>query len=165
MINDSIKVKGNVKIYSFPADKIPDIKSFEKLTKNELEQYLIEDGHNLVVNVGLLSLSQYITGQATTLPGFIEVGTSSTAVINTDSALVAALTPRETCYAKYAVNGDMHFDAFFLPADAVGTWAEAGLFTALTGGTMIARKILTSTFVKTTGNTAIVMWTITVTAS
>lgn len=122
--------------------------------------------HNLVVNAGLDHICNLLLA-ASSATSFTHcaVGSNSTVVVATDTALNTQISTRKTIISRYLVStGNANFYTFFEKADNAGTWLETGLFTAAAAGTMLARKIITS-FAKTTSNAAVILWTITVTAS
>ncbi|MDG6918986.1 MAG: hypothetical protein JRN62_06070 [Nitrososphaerota archaeon] len=59
----------------------------------------------------------------------------------------------------YAISPNVAvWDTFFGTTACNGTWNESGLFTALTGGTMGSHALFSSSFSKSSSNTAVVEW-------
>ena len=157
-------VKDNVKLYAFDAKKVKTYEDYLKL-KNK-RKYLIDEGCNLVVNQGLNFIRDVMIAETTGSITHTQSGTSSTAVVAGDTALGGAIGSRLAASDRYSGgNGIINIDTFYTAGDNNGTWAEVGAFTASSGGSMIARRILASTFVKATTNTANLAWTFTMTSS
>lgn len=116
-------------------------------------------GDNRIVDVGVQQIIDLFLGSNVNYPTYCQNGTSSTAVTAADTALGAATGSRIAINYKYRSSLSAKFDTFFATADENATWAESALFTAVTGGIMLCRKIYGSTFVKSTSNTATVTWT------
>lgn len=158
-----IGLKANVKIYGLPKDFT--YSDFQKLNESQKKKLLVDEGKNLVVDAGM----NYIIGlmNASNSGSFTHcaAGSNNTAVTSGDTALNTQIGSRVTVTYRYSTSLNAKFDTFFSTTDANGTWAETGLFTASSGGTMLCRKILSSTFVKSTSNTAVIAWTITFSAS
>ena len=160
------KINGNVKIYSFPSDKFPTYESIRCISNDGLEQYKQVDGDNMVVNNGLDVIKNYLIGSATTALLYTGVGSSTTAVTSSDTDLITAIGSRMGIQTNYSAGvGIAKFDSFYTASDNNGSWNEAIISTSLSGNNAFARKILSSTFVKSSSNTALLNWTITVTVT
>ena len=89
------------------------------------------------------------------------LGTGTTAVTSTDTTLDTEVF-RGAMTSFTDTDGQTVFKYFLASGSANGnTLAEAGLFTAGSGGTMYARSVLSSTIVKTSSITATFTWTCT----
>lgn len=160
------EVTGNVKLYSFPADKFPTYESIKNLSEKELESFKESEGDNMVVDYGLDFIKNLLTAATTGSILYTGVGSSSTAVTSADTDLGTAIGSRLTIQTRYSGGtGIAKFDAFYTAGDNNGSWNEAILSSASSGATAFARKILTSTYVKSTSNTALLAWTITITVT
>ena len=102
---------------------------------------------NLVVNGGLA----YLTGNAITGMSYIGVGTSSTAVAGTQTALTAEITDTGLERASGTVSQEettVADDTFKITktwtATGSKTIEEVGVFSAASGGTMLSRALTTS---------------------
>lgn len=161
-----IKITGNVNILGFDAKKVKTFDDYLRLKKlGQLEKHTIykDLGDNLVVNAGLNQIIALIIGSNTTSWGYCGVGSSSTAVTATDTDLNTPIA-RIAVTSPYQVSNVGHFDTFFSVSQGNGTWNESGIFTASSGGIMLCHKVLGSSFVKSSSNTANVSWQITLTA-
>jgi hypothetical protein len=154
---DTFKISGHVRIYAFPADFT--FEQYRNLSEDEKLQYLVDEGSNLVVNAGADQIINLMIGANTNSFTNNAVGTSATAVAAAQTALVGQINPQLTVTSRSLEStGKAHYDTFYGSGDNAGTWQETGIFTA--GGVMLCRKVISS-FVKTTSNTAVVAWTIT----
>ena len=103
---------------------------------------------NLVVNAGLAWISSRMLDASSAVVSHMGLGTSSTAAAATQTALVAEAGTRAAVTAAARVtttvtNDSVQYVATFDANNPAGLTAitEAGLFNALTGGTMIARTV------------------------
>ena len=153
---NNVKLTGNVKLYSLPPDF-----TFEKWKelKNK-EKYLVDEGHNLVVDAGIAHIINLMTAASTSAWTHCATGSGTNVPAAGDIALQTELV-RNTINDRYRVGLNAHFDTFFAKADGAGSWEETGLFTASSGGQMLCRKAFSATFTKSTSNAAIIAWTIT----
>ena len=122
---------------------------------------LLYEKDNLVVNAGLSWLCDRMKNDDVTYLDYIAVGTGSTAAAAADIALVTE-TIRKQSTNKTAGVGTFVIETLISGSEAQGTWREAGIFTALSGGTMFDRVIIN--FAKTDKNVT-VRFTITFTNS
>lgn len=160
------RITANVKVLGYDKKDVPDYKTYLKLKESgDLEKFAIykDEGTNLVVNAGLNQVIALLLGLNTTSFGFCGVGSSSTAVSATDTDLNTPIG-RIAVTNAYQVSNVGHWDTFFSSSQDNGTWNESGLFSLVSGGIMLCHKLLSSTFTKSSSNTATVTWTITVTA-
>ena len=157
-------VTDNVKLYAFDSKSVKNYQDYLKL--KDKRKYLIDEGNNLVVNQGLNFIRDVMTATTTGSITHTQPGSGSTAVNANDTALVTAIGSRLAASDRYSGgNGIINIDTFYTAGDNNGTWAEVGAFTASTGGSMIARRVLAATFAKATTNTALLAWTFTMTSS
>ena len=108
-----------------------------------------------VVNTGRAIITSRLIGTATAVPLYVAFGTGGTAVQLTDTGLtepgeartlgVGTQTTTTTTSDTLNVTGT-------IVATGTRTIAEAGLFTALTSGTLFVRGVLASTIGLTTGD-------------
>ena len=108
-----------------------------------------------VVNTGRAIITSRLIGTATAVPLYVAFGTGGTAVALTDTTLtepgeartlgVGTQTTTTTTSDTLNVTGT-------IVATGTRTIAEAGLFTAVTSGTLFVRGVLASTIGLTTGD-------------
>ena len=114
--------------------------------------------HNLVVNGGKNLASLRLVGSTDAAVNRLAIGTSTTAVAVTDSALVTEVFRDVLTSAVFSPTGVATFTYFLNTSSANGnTLAEVGLFNAASGPTMFARALLSPTIVK--NNTKAVTFT------
>jgi len=156
------KLIGNVSLYSFPAHfTYEDVLALRRA--GDLDKYLIERDDNLVVDAGLQQVLEYLIGNSPTAPTHNSVGSGTNNPAAGDTNLQTSIA-RLTITNKYRVSLTAYYDTFWSTADGAGTWAETGIHNASSGGTMLCRKKFSSTFTKSSGNTALVAWSITAAA-
>lgn len=119
---------------------------------------------NLIVNAGLYQIIDLIIGASDADFTHCGVGSGSTPPAAGDTDLQTPIGDRKVITERFRSTNKGTFSTFFGSADNNGTWRESGLFTALTGGTMLCRALLASAFEKTTAKTATVDWDITASA-
>ena len=122
--------------------------------------YEDQEMKNLVVDAGLNLLRDRLAGLSSSYATHLAIGTGTTAVSAAQTtlateifrdALTSATTTSKAATLKY----------YLAAGSANGnTLSEIGLFTASSGGTMIARALLASPIVKTASVTATFTWTI-----
>jgi hypothetical protein len=130
-------------------------------------ELLAEQTHrNLVVNAGLNLIRDFLDGDAPTAPTHFGYGTGTNAVTAGDTALQTQLA-RDVFTSKTGTNAQQQIFTFYLgSATANGnTLAEAGIFNAASGGTMLCRVKLSPTIVKTASIAVTFTWTINLGAS
>lgn len=118
-----------------------------------------KEGPNLVVTVGLNFLAALLGGSAPTLMSHMAVGSSATAPAPAQTALIGELG-RVALTSTSPSGSNVLYQATFPPGTATGTIAEAGLFNAGAGGTMLSRSTSISV-IKAAGDTLNILWTIT----
>ena len=125
MILDGIKATGVV--------------SFVNLRTGE-----VLDSTNMVLTLGKEWIAQRCTGQVSTLVTHIAVGTSTTAVSVGQTALLAEnarVALNAAGAVKPANKNVMRYEATFNAGVGTGALTEAGLFTAASAGTCVARTV------------------------
>ena len=131
-----------------------------------VDDVVVAEGPNLVVTAGLNQLASALIGADTFSAStwYLELGTGSTAVNASDTALVTpdTATWRVATVAEVS-SATTTLETFYPTSVANGSWTELALFTGATAtagsGTLFAR-ILTS-WSKTSSQTATVSWTVT----
>lgn len=100
---------------------------------------------NLVVTAGkAMGTSRLFSNTVYTVMSAIGVGTSSTAPALTDTALGGQLARLAFDAAFTQTANTASVTTTFPAGSATGTWAEAGLFSAVSGGTMFSRTTFTA---------------------
>lgn len=145
MIFDGVKATGDVSIINARTGEVLETK-------------------NTVLTLGKEWIAQRCTGEASSLVTHLAVGTSTTVVAVGQTALVAE-NARAALNAAGAVKPTsknvMRFEATFNAGVGTGALTEAGLFTAASAGTCVARTVFS---VKNKGVDDIftVVWEITI---
>ena len=121
MLNDSIKVKGALSI-----------------VKNGVE---VQKIRNLVVDAGKALIAQRLKGAGSAVT-HMAVGSGSTAAAAGNTALGAQIDRNALSTSGGSVTGaTVTFECTWSAGDGTGAITEAGLFTASSGGTMLARTV------------------------
>lgn len=108
--------------------------------------YLLLNGEevavsNLVVDTGKAWIAGRVNGSASSIT-HIAVGTTNTAAVAADTALKSEVGRKVITVANGTLSANtVTFETTFAEAEGNGALVEAGLFTAATGGTMIARTV------------------------
>lgn len=121
---------------------------------------------NLIVDTGLAYIASRMIDTGSAVVSHMSVGTSSTAAADAQTALVTPLTPRvaltsTTNVTTTVTNDSVQYVAAFGPAVCTGAITEAGLFNALTAGTMIARTVF-AVINKGAADTLTITWKISI---
>jgi hypothetical protein len=119
---------------------------------------------NLIVNAGRAAITNGLIGSTTAYPNYLELGTGTTAVAVTETALVTPSTATwkgiaaKTLYSTYIAS----FDTTYVTSEANGTFSEIGIFAGANAtantGTLFARALIAIT--KTSSMTLTVNWRI-----
>lgn len=117
---------------------------------------------NLVVTAGKNCIADGLRLTQYTVITHCGVGSSTTVPALAQTDLISPIGTRVPIADAYRTGLVDTFSIFFGSVDCNGTWNEAGLFTALTGGTMMCRALFGSSFAKDTTKTATFDWTITI---
>ena len=147
-MNDGLKLRGDVALVL--RDKDGNVK----------DERLIE---NLIVNTGLNFICDRMKNDETAMT-HMALGSGSTAAAAGDTTLGSQLGSREDLDSSTVTNNQIVYVASFEAGDATGAVTEAGIFNALSGGTMLCRTVF-SVVNKGADDTLTVNWTITLTAS
>lgn len=146
---------------------------FVKLTGGVHVQLIGPDGkvkqehinHNLVVTVGKTYLATWLAAasQAGKFMSYVGLGTSSTAAASGDTALGAELAgggyARQIGVLTSASNVWTN-TVTFSPGVGTGAVTEAGLFSAVTSGTLFAHQVF-SVYNVAAGDTLQITWSVT----
>lgn len=162
MVESQFKITGNVSLYEFPPDY--DYQKIQSLSHDEKEKFLKDRGSNLVVDVGLQQIIDLMIDASDTGWGYCVVGsgTNTPAAGNTNMQTIIGTGVAVT--NKYRSSLSAYFDTFFSTADNAGSWEETGISTTSAGTILLCRRKFGSTFTKSSSNTALVAWTITLAA-
>lgn len=169
-----VSMMGNVEAFIFPADRIrnyndylllggsPAFPTYRSIVAHSIAiQYERKD--NLVVDAGMQRTIDLWIGDVSGAFTHCGVGSGTTAPVAGNTDLETPIG-REAITDSYRSGLGAHFDTFFSTSAQNGTWEETGIFSASSGGTMLCRKKFDSTFTKSTANTALIAWTITIAA-
>ncbi len=113
---------------------------------------IVSVSDNTIMTAGRKLVAQLFGGGAVALPTYLAVGTGSTAVAASQTALVTEILRGAVTSRSYS--DDTASLAYTVPSGTgVGnTFQEAGLFNAASGGTMFNRVLLTTAYTKTATN-------------
>lgn len=121
---------------------------------------------NLVVDSGLNLLRDRIAGTTSAYITHFAVGTGTTAVTPVQTALVSEVYRDGITSAITSTSKAARFEYYLPAAYANGnTLTEIGLFSAPSGGTMVARALLATAIPKSSLVTATFQWTISFSAT
>ena len=157
-------LKGNVELYEFPENFT--YQDYQVLKKhNEHGKYLIDKGDNLVVDAGLSQIVDLMVGTDTSSFTHCRVGsgTNTPAAGNTDMQTI--IDTGITVTNRYRSGAVAYFDTFFSTSANNGSWEETGIANASTGSDLLCRRKFSSTFTKASTNTALIAWSITLSAT
>ncbi len=150
MVNDSIKAKGTLQLTLI----------------DENGQVKQQDEHNLVVNAGLAYIASRMKDATAGVMTHMGVGTGTTAAAAANTALETALGARvsldsTTIVTTTASNDSVQYVATFGAGVSTGAITEAGIFNALTSGTMLCRTVF-PVINKGALDTLVITWKVTV---
>lgn len=119
------------------------------------------DKENVIVTVGKNFTAAWLAAasQANPFMNYIQLGTGTTGAVAGDTDVETGLTPRVAGTISSSTNVWTN-QTTFGPGVATGAVTEAGIFSALTGGTLLARQ----TFAvqnKLAGDTIVFTWNVT----
>jgi hypothetical protein len=147
MVNDSIKITGDVKIDIIGADGA--VKDSREIK-------------NLVVTTGKTFIASRMVGVASTVMGWMELGTGTTAAAVGDTALQTAISgSRVALTSGTSATNVVTYVASFPAGTGTGAVTEAGVFNASSAGTMLCRTVF-SVVNKGAADAMSITWTITV---
>ncbi len=116
---------------------------------------------NLIVTTGKNLVAASLGGGATTIT-HMAIGTGTTAAAITDTTLETELDRNALTNSGGTVSGNtIQFDCTWAAGDGTGALSEAGLFSAASGGIMLARKTF-AVVNKSSLDTVSISWTVTV---
>ena len=126
MINEEIKVKGNVSIKLIDSDG---------KVKQEIKK------ENLIVNIGRDGIAdQLLPSPTIDKPSHIQLGEGTTPPELSDTDLEIPIGNRMTIGVTRSGN-TVTYNAVFGPGESTGEITEAGIFNASSGGAMYARIV------------------------
>jgi hypothetical protein len=147
MINDSIKITGDVKIDIIGADGA--VKDSREIK-------------NLVVTVGKSYIASRMKDATATAMTHMELGTGTTAAAVGDTALQTVISgSRVTLSSTTVTTTSIAYVASFPAGTGTGAVTEAGIFNAASAGTMLCRTVF-SVVNKGAADAMSITWTITV---
>ena len=149
MLQEGLKLKGRVGIVL--KDKEGQVKETREID-------------NLVVNAGLAFITSRMAGTASDVMSHMALGSSTTAAAAGQTDLLSILGSREALDSTTDSANVITYVASFEDTKATGAVTEAGLFNALTEGTMLCRTVF-AVVNKGADDTLSVSWQITLTAS
>ncbi len=162
MNSEIISIKGELVINMWNAELFPTYEPIKKAEMLGLKPLKSIRRRNLVVTAGKNFIADLLIAAQTASFTHCGVGSGTNAPAAGDVDLQTAISPRKTITDRYRSNNIAKFDTFFSSADNTGTWNEAGLFTALTGGTMLSRALISPAITKDSSKTVTISWQITV---
>lgn len=147
MVNDNIKITGDVKIDIIDADgAVKDTREIK----------------NLVVTSGKTFIASRMVGVAANVMGWMELGTGTTAAAVGDTALQTAIAgSRVALTSGTSATNVVTYVASFPAGTGTGAVTEAGVFNASSAGTMLCRTVF-SVVNKGAADAMSITWTITV---
>ena len=116
---------------------------------------------NLVVTVGKNFIASRMAGTASAVMSHMAVGSSSTAPITANTDLGTTLGARKALTSTTNTNNTVVYVATFAPGEGTGAIVEAGIFNALTAGTMLCRTTFLAVN-KSSLDTLTINWTVTI---
>jgi hypothetical protein len=147
MVNDSIKITGDVRIDIIGADGA--IKDSREIK-------------NLVVTTGKNYIASRMKDATATAMTHMELGTGATAAAVGDTALQTAISgSRVTLTSTTVTTNAVAYVASFPAGTGTGAVTEAGVFNAASAGTMLCRTVF-SVVNKGAADAMSITWTITV---
>ncbi len=139
MINEDLKLKGKLKI--------------------ALNDKVVQEVDNLVVTAGKNFVADRMKNNSTVM-GYMAVGTGSTAAAAGNTTL-GSESDRNALTSTTVTNNEVAYVGTWAAGDASVAITEAGLFSASSGGTMLARTVF-SAVNKGASDSLTITWTITV---
>ena len=149
MINDDLKLRGDVAIVL--KDKDGKVKESREI-------------NNLVVSAGLTYICSRMADASAGVMSHMALGSGTTAVAAGDTDLESILGSREALDSTTASSNTITYISSFESGEGTGAVTEAGIFNAVTAGTMLCHVIF-PVVNKQADDTMSVTWTITLTAS
>jgi hypothetical protein len=162
MGNGKFSMKGNVKLYEYPADY--DYEKIKTLSEEEKDKFLVDRGDNLVVDVGLAQIVDLMIAINTNSFAYCTVGSGTNTPAAGDTNLQTIIGSGVSVTNRYRSGAVAYFDTFFSTSANNGSWEETGISTTSAGTILLCRRKFSSTFTKSATNTAVVAWSITLAA-
>ena len=147
MVNDNIKITGDVRIDLF--DETGAVKETREIK-------------NLVVTTGKTFIASRMVGVASTIMGYMELGTGTTAAAAGDTALQTVISGSRTAITSGTnASNVVTYVTSFPAGTGTGAVTEAGIFNAASAGTMLYRTVF-AVVNKGAADAMSITWTITV---
>lgn len=146
MIKDQVKATGRVQIV---------------LTGRDGKVKETRDINNLVVDTGEAFIASRMAGTASAVMSHMGIGSGTTASAAGDTALEAAVGARVALSSATATANVMTYQAAFVAGASTGAITEAGIFNALSAGTMLCRTVF-AVVNKLADDTLSITWTVTI---
>jgi hypothetical protein len=119
------------------------------------------DIHNLVVDVGEAFIASRMAGTSAAVMSHIGIGSGTTAAAAGQTALVTAVGARVALTSTTVATNAVTYVAAFAAGASTGAITEAGLFNALTAGTMLCRTVF-AVVNKGVDDTLSIQWIVTI---
>ena len=145
MINDSIKVTGELKL------------TLTRPDGNVKHEVIIP---NLVVTTGKSYIASRMKDASATAMSHMAIGTGNTAAAAGNTAL-GSEAGRVALTSTTVTNNDVAYVATFPAGTGTGALTEAGIFNASSSGTLLCRTVF-SVINKASADTLGITWTVTV---
>lgn len=129
---------------------------FDNITGNLVESKTIT---NLIVSVGKQYIASRMISNSTAVISHMAIGGGTTSPVSGNTALGSEISRKALSSLTNTTNQIVAVATY--GNDSSGSISEAGIFNASSSGTMLCRTTFTP-FTKTTGQTVIVTWTITI---
>jgi hypothetical protein len=147
MINDNIKITGDVRIDLFDENGM--VKDTREIK-------------NLVVTVGKTFIASRMVGVAAAVMGWMELGTGTTAAAVGDTTLQTVISASRVALTSGTnASNVVTYVASFPAGTGTGAVTEAGVFNAASAGTMLCRTVF-AVVNKGALDAMSITWTITV---
>ena len=157
-------LKGNVELYEFPSNFTYD-DYLELRRTGDHKRYIKDKGDNLVVDAGLAQIVDLMIGTDTNSFTHCRVGSGTNTPAAGDTDMQTIIGSGVTVTNRYRSGSIAYYDTFFSTTANNGTWAETGIANASTGSDLLCRRKFSSSFTKSSSNTAVVAWSITLSAT
>ena len=140
------------------------------IVKTNSAGVVVDERHipNLVVDAGKTHIISRMLGTSSASMTHMGVGTGTlnnvggaTSPIAGDTALTTALNARVAFTTTTSTATSITYTATFGTGSYIGAITEAGIFNALTGGTMLCRTVFAAVN-KTTDDTIAITWVVTI---
>lgn len=133
------------------------------IVKTDSTGRIIDKRHipNLVVTTGKEFIVSRMLGTTSGVMSHMGVGTGVTSPLAANTALETALGARVTLSSATQLSNVVTYVATFGPGASTGAITEAGIFNALTSGTMLCRTTF-PVVNKETGDSIAITWVVTI---